>query len=58
MTTALLNSVDSYKAGVASAVNVAVREVGAAFSIAVLGTSTNQGYQKPPQLLRGSPAAA
>lgn len=45
MTTAVLNSVDSSKAGVASAVNGAVREVGAAFSIAFLGTIMNQVYQ-------------
>jgi EmrB/QacA subfamily drug resistance transporter len=45
MTTAVLNSVDTAKAGVASAVNGAVREVGAAFSIAFLGTIMNQAYQ-------------
>jgi hypothetical protein len=46
MTTAVLNSVDTSKAGVASAVNGAVREVGAAFSIAFLGTIMNQAYQR------------
>jgi EmrB/QacA subfamily drug resistance transporter len=45
MTTAVLNSVDTSKAGVASAVNGAVREVGSAFSIAFLGTIMNQAYQ-------------
>jgi EmrB/QacA subfamily drug resistance transporter len=45
MTTAVLNSVETSKAGVASAVNGAVREVGAAFSIAFLGTIMNQVYQ-------------
>ena len=45
MTTAVLNSVDSSKSGVASAINGAVREVGSAFSIAFLGTIMNQVYQ-------------
>lgn len=45
MTTAVLNSVDTSKAGVASAVNGAVREIGSAFSIAFLGTIMNQAYQ-------------
>ena len=45
MTTAVLNSVESDKSGVASAVNGAVREIGTAFGIALLGTVMNRGYQ-------------
>ena len=39
MTTAMLNSVESAKSGVASAVNGAIREIGTAFGIALLGTT-------------------
>lgn len=45
MTTATLNSVESAKSGVASAVNGAVREVGTAFGIALLGTIANRVYK-------------
>ena len=45
MTTAVLNSVESAKSGVASAVNGAVREIGTAFGIALLGTVMNRVYQ-------------
>lgn len=45
MTTAVLNSVDSSRSGVASAVNGAIREVGNAFGIAFLGTMMNRAYQ-------------
>ncbi|MGD9890397.1 MAG: MFS transporter [Dehalococcoidia bacterium] len=45
MTTAVLNSVESAKSGVASAVNGAVREIGTAFGIALLGTVMNRAYQ-------------
>jgi MFS family permease len=45
MTTAMLNSVDSSKSGVASAVNGAIREIGTAFSIALLGTIATRRYQ-------------
>jgi hypothetical protein len=45
MTTAMLNSVDSSKSGVASAVNGAIREIGTAFSIALLGTVATRKYQ-------------
>ena len=45
MTTAMLNSVDSSKSGVASAINGAIREIGTAFSIAFLGTLANRRYQ-------------
>jgi hypothetical protein len=38
MTTAVLNSVESEKSGVASAVNGALREIGTAFGVALLGT--------------------
>ena len=44
MTTAMLNSVDGSKAGVASAVNGAIREIGTAFGIALLGTIANRRY--------------
>ncbi len=44
MTTAVLNSVETAKSGVASAVNGAVREVGTAFGIALLGTIANRTY--------------
>lgn len=64
MTTGVLNSVETSKAGVASAVNGAVREVGAAFSIAFLGTIMNQAYQssfnssEAIEGLRANPALA
>ncbi len=45
MTTAVLNSVESDKSGIASAVNGAVREIGTAFGIALLGTIANQVYK-------------
>jgi len=45
MTTAVLNSVESDKSGVASAVNGAVRETGFAFGVALLGTIMNQTYR-------------
>ncbi len=45
MMTAVLNSVESEKSGVASAINGAIREIGAAFSIAFLGTMMNRTYQ-------------
>ena len=45
MTTAVLNSVESDKSGVASAVNGAVRETGFAFGVALLGTIMNQTYK-------------
>lgn len=45
MTTAVLNSVESEKSGVASAINGAVREIGTAFGIALLGTVMNRTYQ-------------
>jgi len=44
MTTAVLNSVESDKSGVASAVNGAVRETGFAFGVALLGTIMNRTY--------------
>jgi len=40
----MLNSVDGSKAGVASAVNGAIREIGTAFGIALLGTIANRRY--------------
>ncbi len=45
MTTAVLNSVETAKSGVASAINGAVREIGTAFGIALLGTLMNRAYQ-------------
>lgn len=45
MTTAVLNSVESAKSGVASAINGAIREIGTAFGIALLGTAMNRVYQ-------------
>jgi len=45
MTTAVLNSVESDKGGIASAVNGAVREMGFAFGVALLGTIMNQTYK-------------
>jgi EmrB/QacA subfamily drug resistance transporter len=45
MTTAVLNSVSSDKSGVASAVNGAIREIGTAFGIALLGTMANNTYK-------------
>jgi EmrB/QacA subfamily drug resistance transporter len=45
MTTAVLNSVSSDKSGVASAVNGAIREIGTAFGIALLGTMANTTYK-------------
>lgn len=51
MMTALMNSVETNKAGVASAVNGAIRETGFAFGIALLGTIMNQRYRSS---LKGS----
>jgi hypothetical protein len=45
MTTAVLNSVETDKSGIASAVNGAVREIGFAFGIALLGSVLNRVYQ-------------
>ncbi len=45
MTTAVLNSVSSDKSGIASAVNGALREIGTAFGVALLGTLANRAYQ-------------
>src|SRR3712207_4959598 len=45
MTTSVLNSVETAKSGVASAVNGAIRETGFAFGIALLGTIMNRTYQ-------------
>lgn len=45
MTTAVLNSVERDKSGVASAVNGAIREIGTAFGIALLGTMANNAYK-------------
>jgi hypothetical protein len=64
MTTAVLNSVETAKSGVASAVNGAVREIGTAFGIALLGTLMNRVYQSnygdaaEIRGLRGDPATA
>ncbi len=44
MTTAVLNSVDPEKSGIASAVNGAIREIGTAFGVALLGTLANRVY--------------
>lgn len=51
MMTTLMNSVETEKSGVASAVNGAIRETGFAFGIALLGTIMNQTYRDS---LRGS----
>lgn len=45
MTTAVLNSVESDKSGIASAINGAIREIGTAFGIALLGTMANTTYK-------------
>jgi MFS family permease len=45
MTTAVLNSVESEKSGVASAVNGSLREIGTAFGVALLGTLASRAYQ-------------
>ena len=45
ITTAVLNSVDVRRSGVASAIIGAVREIGGAFSIALLGTIANRVYR-------------
>ncbi len=45
MTTAVLNSVSADKSGIASAVNGALREIGTAFGVALLGTIANRAYQ-------------
>ncbi len=46
MTTAVLNSVSSDKSGIASAINGAVREMGFAFGVALLGSIMNQTYRR------------
>jgi EmrB/QacA subfamily drug resistance transporter len=62
-TTAVLNSVASGKSGVASAVNGAIREIGNAFGVALLGTLMNRAYQShfeattQVQALRADPAS-
>jgi len=64
MTTAVLNSVESAKSGVASAVNGAIREIGNSFGIALLGTLMNRAYRgefevaAPVRALRADPATA
>lgn len=45
MTTAVLNSVETAKNGVASAVNGAIRETGFAFGVALLGSIINRTYR-------------
>ncbi len=45
MTTAVLNSVESEKSGIASAINGAIREIGTAFGIALLGSTANTTFQ-------------
>jgi MFS family permease len=45
MTTAVLNSVEPEKSGIASAINGAIREIGTAFGIALLGTIANRVYK-------------
>jgi EmrB/QacA subfamily drug resistance transporter len=45
MTTAVLNSVDPQKSGIASAVNGSMREIGTAFGVALLGTIANRAYK-------------
>jgi MFS family permease len=44
MTTAVLNSVEPEKSGIASAINGAIREIGTAFGVALLGTIANRVY--------------
>jgi EmrB/QacA subfamily drug resistance transporter len=64
MTTAVLNSVEPEKSGIASAVNGAIREIGTAFGVALLGTIANRAYidhfksDATVQALRNDPAAA
>ena len=64
MTTAVLNSVESARSGVASAVNGVIREIGAVCGVALLGTLVNRAYQAEysaaPEIagLRADPAAA
>lgn len=64
MTTAVLNSVSADKSGIASAVNGALREIGTAFGVALLGTIANRAYQSSfhgssdVQALRASGGAA
>ena len=45
LTTSVLNSVESNKGGIASAVNGAVRETGFAFGVALLGTIMSRTYR-------------
>jgi EmrB/QacA subfamily drug resistance transporter len=47
--TTLMNSVETSRSGVASAVNGAIRETGFAFGIALLGTIMNQRYRESLQ---------
>src|SRR5690606_28035192 len=44
MTTAGLNSVEPEKSGLASAIHGAIREIGTAFGVALLGTIANRVY--------------
>jgi EmrB/QacA subfamily drug resistance transporter len=62
MTTAVLNSVDTEKSGIASAINGAIREIGTATGIAFLGTIMNRTYKSEfasmndVQALKGDPS--
>jgi len=64
MTTAVLNSVEPEKSGIASAVNGAIREIGTAFGVALLGTIANRAYidhfkgDAAVQAIKSDPAAA
>ena len=64
MTTAVLNSVEPEKSGIASAINGAIREIGTAFGVALLGTLANRVYidqfanDSSVQALRSDPAMA
>ncbi len=64
MTTAVLNSVEPEKSGIASAINGAIREIGTAFGVALLGSIANRVYidkfagDHSIQELRADPAMA
>lgn len=64
MTTAVLNSVEPEKSGIASAINGAVREIGTAFGVALLGTVATRTYldhfrnDATVQAIQADPAAA
>jgi EmrB/QacA subfamily drug resistance transporter len=64
MTTAVLNSVEPEKSGIASAINGAIREIGTAFGVALLGTIANRAYidhfrnDASVQAIQNDPAAA